>query len=85
MEDPPVLRGEERGREVCPENGIIQGDASSQLQLILSIALFMSSVKKSVGDRVEVLNYMDDLKASMSCVETAQNIHQNVKQHTVAV
>ena len=43
------------------ENGIIQGDAFSPLLFVLMIDPLIKIMKKKVGDRVEVLYYMDDL------------------------
>ena len=55
--------------EVRLENGIIQGDAFSPLLFVLMIDPLIKIVKKNVGERVEILYYMDDLKASMSNIE----------------
>ena len=42
-------------------------------------------MKNSVGDRVQVLYYMDDLKASMINIETAQIVHGTVKKYAASV
>ena len=55
--------------EVRLENGIIQGDAFSHLLFILMIDPLIKILKKSVGDETEVLNSMDDMKASTSSIE----------------
>ena len=61
-------------REVRLENGIIQGDAFSPLLFVLMIDPLIKIVKRILVDRVEILNYMDDLKASMSIIATVQTI-----------
>ena len=66
--------------EVKLENGIIQGDAFSPLLFVLMIDPLIKIMKNRVGDRVQVLNYIDDLKASTTNVETAQRIHGIVKE-----
>ena len=38
-----------------------------------------------MADRVEVLYYMDDLKASVTDIEKAQTVHKIVKKYSVAV
>ena len=42
-------------------------------------------VKRRLGDRVEVLYYMDDLKASMTDIKTAQIVHAAVKKYAMSV
>ena len=42
-------------------------------------------LKKKVGDRVEVLYYMDDLKASMASTDIAQMVHGIVKKYAASV
>ena len=42
-------------------------------------------LKNKVGDRVEILYYMDDLKASMTNIETTQRVHGIGKRYAVAV
>ena len=42
-------------------------------------------IKTQLGDRVEVLYYKDDLKASTDNVETARPIHNIVKSYANAV
>ena len=42
-------------------------------------------LKKKVGDRVEVLYYMDDLKASMTSIDIAQMVHGTVKKNAASV
>ena len=71
--------------EVKLENGIIQGDAFSPLLFVLMIDPLIKIIKTRLGDRVEVLYYMDDLKASVTSVETAQTVHQIVKRYADAV
>ena len=41
--------------------------------------------KKRLGGRVEVLYYMDDLKASMTSIGTARDVHVIVKEYAKAV
>ena len=67
------------------ENGIIQGDAFSPLLFVLMIDPLVKILKTSVGDRVEVLYYMDDLKASMTDIEMARTVHETVKKYANAV
>ena len=42
-------------------------------------------MKTRVGDHVEILYYMDDLKASSGSIETARTIHKIVKTYAIAV
>ena len=42
-------------------------------------------MKRRLGDRAEILYYMDDLKASMRDVETAQAVHETVKKYAMSV
>ena len=42
-------------------------------------------VKKSLGDKVEVLYYMDDLKASMTNIQTAETVHEIMKKFAMSV
>ena len=72
-------------REVRLENGIIQGDAFSPLLFVLMIDPLIKIMKTSVGDRVEVLYYTDDLKASTDNVGTACTIHNIVKKYARSV
>ena len=37
------------------------------------------------GDEAEILYYMDDLKASMTSIETAQRVHEVVKKYAASV
>ena len=62
--------------EVRLMNGIIQGDAFSPLLFVLMIDPLIKIMKKNVVDKVEVLYYMDDLKASMTNIQTAQRVHE---------
>ena len=71
--------------EVKLENGIIQGDAFSPLLFVLMIDPLIKILKRRLGDRVEVLYYMDDLKASMSSVGTAEQVHAMVKRYAESV
>ena len=66
-------------------NGIIQGDAFSPLLFVIMIDPLIKIMKKRMGNRVEVLYYMDDLKASGSSIETAQTVHETVKQYARSV
>ena len=52
--------------EVRLENGFIHGDAFSPLLFVLMIDPLIKIMKKQVGDRVQILYDMDDLKASMT-------------------
>ena len=71
--------------EIRLENGIIQDDAFSPLLFVVMIDPLIKIMKKRVGDSAEILYYMDDLKASMSCVETAQNVHETVMKYAESV
>ena len=71
--------------EVRLENGIIQGDAFSPLLFVLMIDPLIKIIKTKLGERAEVLYYMDDLKVSMTSVETAKKVHETVKKYAEAV
>ena len=71
--------------EVRLTNGIIQGDAFSPLLFVLMIDQLIKIIKRNLGDRVEVLYDMDDLKASVTDVEIAQHVHRIVKSYSAAV
>ena len=71
--------------EVRLTNGIIQGDALSPLLFVLMIDPFIKILKMKLGDHVEVLYYMDDLKTSMTNTGTAQTVHGLVKKYADAV
>ena len=71
--------------EVRLENGIIQGDAFSPLLFVLMIDPLIKILKTGLGDRVEVLYYMDDLKASMTDIQTAEKVHRIVKRYAASV
>ena len=71
--------------EVRLENGIIQGDAFSPLLFVLMIDSLIKILKKQVEDKVEVLYNMDDLKASMTNIQTAQTVHEILKKYANAV
>ena len=70
--------------EVRLANGIIQGDAFSPLLFVLMIDPFIKIMKR-VCDGVEILYYMDGLKASLSDIETAQGVHGIVKRYAASV
>ena len=70
--------------EVRLTNGIIQGDAFSPLLFVLTIDPLVKILKKLLGDDAEILYYMDDLKASMSAIETAQTVHDVVKKYATS-
>ena len=67
--------------EVRLTNGIIQGDAFSPLLFVLMIDPLIKVMKNDVGDYTEVLFYMDDLKASMRDIETAEEDHETAKRY----
>ena len=71
--------------EVRLTNGLIQGDAFSPLLFVLTIDPLVKILKKLLGDDAEILYYMDDLKASMSAIETAQKVHETVKKYAASV
>ena len=62
-----------------------QGDAFSPLLFVLMIDPLIKILKTQLGDRVEVLYYMDDLKASTDNIETAVTINIIVKTYAKAV
>ena len=61
-------------------NGIIQGDAFSPLLFVLMIDPLIKVLKKGVGDGAEILNDMDDLKATMTSIRTAEKVHAMAKR-----
>ena len=71
--------------EVRLTNGIIQGDAFSPLPFVLMIDPLIKAMKTQLGDRVEILYYMDDLKASMDNIETARTVDGTVKLYALSV
>ena len=71
--------------EVKLENGIIQGDASSSLLFVLMIDPLIKIIKTKLGDQVEVLYYMDDLKASTTSIRNAEQVHAMVKMYAQSV
>ena len=71
--------------EVRLSNGIIQGDAFSPLLFVLMIDPLIKTIKKRLGDEVEILYNMDDLKASATSIEAAQAEHETVKKFAVCV
>ena len=58
-------------------NGIIQGDAFSPLLFVLMNDPLIKIMKIRLGDRVEVLDFMDDLKVSMNSSERLLDTEQN--------
>ena len=66
-------------------NGIIQGDAFFPLLFVLMIDPLVKIMKRRIGDGLEVLYYMDDLKASMRDIETARTVHEIVKRYAAVV
>ena len=52
---------------------------------VLIVDPLIKILKKKVGDRVEVLFDMDDLKASMTRTEIAQMVHGTVKKCAISV
>ena len=64
MEDTLSYGAKKEVGEVRLTNGIIQGDAFSPLLFVLMIDPLIKILKTRLGDRVEVLYSMDDLKAS---------------------
>ena len=71
--------------EVRLTNGIIQGDAFSPLLFVLMIDPLIKILKTRLGDEVEILYYMDDLKASTTSIEAAQAVHETVKKFASSV
>ena len=66
-------------------NGIIRGDAFYPLLFVLTIDPLIKILKGQLGDNAEIPYYMDDLKASTTSIETAQLVHQIVKEYATAV
>ena len=71
--------------EVRLTNGIIQGDAFSPLLFVLMIDPLIKIMNKKVGCAVEILYYMDDLKASCASIEKAEQVHAIVKMYAASV
>ena len=71
--------------EVRLSNGIMQGDAFSPLLFVLMIDPLIKIIKKRLGDEVEILYYMDDLKASATSIEAAKAVHETVKKFAACV
>ena len=85
MEDQAVVWGEEGGWRRSTGECIIQGDAFSPLLFALMIDPLIDMIKTRLGDRVEVLCYMNDLTASTDNVETTRTIHSIVKRYAASV
>ena len=85
MEKQAVEGAKKEVGEVRLTNGIIQGDAFSPLLFVLMMDPLIRILKRAVGDRAEILYYMDDLKASMDSTETAQKVHERVGTYSMAV
>ena len=47
---------------------------------VLTIDPLIKTMKRRLGKQVEVLDYMDDLKVSMTNIQTAQLFHDIVKR-----
>ena len=47
---------------------------------MLTIDPLIKMMKKKLGKKVEILYYMDDLKASMTSIGTAERVHEIVKR-----
>ena len=58
--------------EVRLTNGIIQGDAFSPLLFVLMIDPLIKMLKKGVGEKAEILYYIDDLKVSTYTTEVQE-------------
>ena len=71
--------------EVRLANGIIQGDAFSPLLFVLMIDPLIKVVKKRVNVKGKVLCNIEDLKASMTGVDIAQEVHEAVKKFAASV
>ena len=71
--------------EVRLENGIIQRDAFSPLLFVLMIDPLIKILKKRLGSDVEILYYINDLKASMTNIQTAQSVHDIVKKYVDSI
>ena len=67
------------------ENSMIQGDAFSPLLFVLMIDPLIKILKTQLGDRVEVLYSMDNLKASVTSIDFAQMVHTMVKKYAASV
>ena len=71
--------------EVRRTNDIIQGDAFSPLLFVLMIDPLIKIMKRRLCDDVEILYYMDDLKASETNILTAQTVNEIVKKYAASV
>ena len=71
--------------EVHLENGIIQGDAFSPLLFVLMIDPLINIIKRSVGDQVEILYHMEELKASVTNIDMPQTVRRIVKRYAQSV
>ena len=71
--------------EVRLANGIIPGDVLSPPLFVLMIDPLINMMKSRLSDRVKVLYYMDDLKASVSSVKIVHNVRVIVKRYANAV
>ena len=65
-------------------NGIIQCDAFSLLLSDFMIDPLTKILKTSLGERIEILYNIDDLKASTGSIEIAHNVHIIVKRYVAA-
>ena len=66
-------------------NGIIHGDAFSPLLFVLMIDPLIRILKTRDEDSVEVLDDMEDLKASLDSIKTAKKVNESVKTISTAV
>ena len=85
MEDSPLIRAKKDVGEVRLENGIFQGDAFSPLLFVLIIDPLIKIMTNKLGNQVEILYYMDDLKVSTSSIPTAQRVHGTVTEYAQSV
>ena len=51
-------------------------ETSSPLLFVLMIDQLIKIIKRRLGDEVEILYYIDDLKASLTSIETAETVHE---------
>ena len=55
----------------------------SHPRCVMMINQLTKPVKTKLGDRVEVLHYMDGLKASTTSIRNAEQVHLIVKKYAV--
>ena len=83
--DQPVIWGEERCRGSEAHEWHHPGPCLFSTPLVLMIDPLIKILKTKHGDQVEMLFFMDDLKASSDNIETARVVHPIVKGYPNSV